>query len=163
MDDEAVMAFYERTVSDVHRYASRLCGGNRPATEELVQNAYLALVKHVRAHPDDDIDLNWLIVDCRNRFVDRLPSDDVRARRETKAAALRQAQDAGEHEQVVMLRTLSGLSPDERFAIVLRYVDDLTVAQVAKALGRSVRATEAVLTRARAALHKATAEVVLDG
>ena len=62
-----------------------------------------------------------------------------------------------------MLRTLSGLSPDERFAIVLRYVDDLTVAQVAKALGRSVRATEAVLTRARAALHKATAEVVLDG
>ncbi len=38
--------------------------------------------------------------------------------------------------------------------LVMRYLDGLTVAEIAEQLGRSVRATESLLARARAALRK---------
>jgi DNA-directed RNA polymerase specialized sigma24 family protein len=43
--------------------------------------------------------------------------------------------------------------------LILRYVDDLAVAAVAKEIGKSVRATEPMLARARAALSAAYDEV----
>jgi RNA polymerase sigma-70 factor (ECF subfamily) len=44
---------------------------------------------------------------------------------------------------------LACLAPQHRAALTLRYVDDLPVAQVADLLGRTVRATETLLVRAR--------------
>ena len=41
----------------------------------------------------------------------------------------------------------------ERLALALRYVDDLPVAVVAEHIGRSVRATESILVRARQRLR----------
>jgi RNA polymerase sigma-70 factor, ECF subfamily len=41
------------------------------------------------------------------------------------------------------------LSDTERAALVLRYIDDMPVAAVAAALGRSPEATESLLARAR--------------
>lgn len=41
-----------------------------------------------------------------------------------------------------------------RAALTLRYLDGLPVPEVARALGRTVHATEAVLTRARAAFRR---------
>ena len=55
------------------------------------------------------------------------------------------------HEQAVAL--LRGLPGDQRTALALRYVEDLAVAEVASAMGRSVRATESLLARARQALR----------
>lgn len=48
---------------------------------------------------------------------------------------------------------LQGLRPDQRTALALRYVEDLTVAEVAVAMSRSVQATESLLVRARRALR----------
>lgn len=48
---------------------------------------------------------------------------------------------------------LKGLRPDQRTALALRYVEDLTVAEVALAMSRSVHATESLLVRARRALR----------
>ena len=47
------------------------------------------------------------------------------------------------------------LGPAHRAALVLRYLDDLPVPQVAETLGRTVHATEALLVRARAAFRRA--------
>jgi RNA polymerase sigma-70 factor (ECF subfamily) len=47
--------------------------------------------------------------------------------------------------------------------LVLRYVDDLSVAEVAREMGRSVHATESLLTRARTALRAVVAKGVRDG
>ena len=46
MTDDQLRALYERTLVDVHRYASKLCGGDRARTEELVQA--LSRVRGVR-------------------------------------------------------------------------------------------------------------------
>jgi RNA polymerase sigma-70 factor (ECF subfamily) len=54
---------------------------------------------------------------------------------------------------------LSLVSAPQRAALTLRYLDGLPVAEVAEHLGRSVRATETLLVRARAALRR----VYLEG
>jgi RNA polymerase sigma-70 factor (ECF subfamily) len=50
---------------------------------------------------------------------------------------------------------LDGLAPHHRAALTLRYLDDLSVPEVASILGRSVHATEALLVRARTAFRRA--------
>jgi len=50
-------------------------------------------------------------------------------------------------------QALARLSDDQRAALVLRYVDDMSVRDVARMLGRGVRATESLLVRARESLR----------
>lgn len=150
--DDTVLQIYERTVDELYRYASRLTG-DRVAADELVQETYLHLVRHVRGGAVDHVDIGWLIVACRRRFLDDLRSRGRRARREdafARAAAPATDPSAGGS---TIHDTLDGLPPDQRAAMVLHYVDDLPVAEVARHLGRSERATESLLARARATLR----------
>lgn len=50
---------------------------------------------------------------------------------------------------------LHSLGPHHRAALTLSYVDGLAVRDVAEHVDRTVRATEALLVRARAAFHQA--------
>ena len=52
-------------------------------------------------------------------------------------------------------RLLDSPLPQHRAALTLRYLDDLSVPEVAQLLGRSVHATEALLVRARVAFRRA--------
>lgn len=153
--DADVMALYERTVDDVYRYASRLTGHHRAATEELVQETYLALVRHVRREPEEPVDVGWLIVTCRHRFLDDLRGSRRRQRRERLAEDATTAAAASPRTDDPRLDAVAVLPSDQRAALVLRYVDDLPVPEVARALGRSVHATESLLARARTAVRTA--------
>ena len=57
-------------------------------------------------------------------------------------------------DDTVALDALGKLNADQRTALVLRYVDDLSVPQVAAHLQRTVHATEALLVRARIAFRR---------
>lgn len=147
--DDDVMQVYERTVDELFRYASRLTG-DRAAAEELVQDTYLQLVRQVRAGAVTTVDIGWLVVTCRRRFLDTLRSQRRRSLRERTFA--RTGPHAPEPGGAVV-DALAALPADQRAAMVLRYVDDLPVAEVARQLGRSEHATESLLARARAGLR----------
>lgn len=152
---------FERTVAPLYRYASRLCGSDRAATEDLVQETYVCLLREVRAGRPLDMDIGWLITTCRSRFIDRTRADHRRAAREGHIT--RRAHDGGDASvgtDSTVRGVLAGLPPEQRAALVLRYVDDLPVPEVARVLGRSVHATESLLVRARTA---ARARLERDG
>lgn len=161
MTDEELLALYDRSLVDVHRAASRLCGGDRAATEELVQDTYLALVRHWREHPGDEVGVGWLVTTCRNRFVDLHRADRRRQRREAVAGARGPATGPGPDDAAGvsgagaddLLARLAALPPLQRAALVLRYGDDLPVGEVARIVGKSVHATESLLARGRSALR----------
>jgi RNA polymerase sigma-70 factor (ECF subfamily) len=153
--DDQILDLYERSLVDVHRAASRLCGGNRAATEELVQDTYLALVRHCREHPGDEVGVGWLVTTCRNRFIDLHRANRRRARRETAASAASPSAASNSESGTGTLGQLGALPPLQRSAILLRYVDDLPVAEVARLLGKSVHATESLLARGRNARRAA--------
>jgi RNA polymerase sigma-70 factor (ECF subfamily) len=162
MTDEEVVALYERSVDTLYRYATRLTGGDQAWADELMQETYLQLVRRLRAGPPLQADTGWLIVSCRHRFLDQLKRDRRRRDRERRdAGALAEAAGAAGDGPVV--DALGLLPADYRAALVLRYVDELSVPEVAREIGRSVHATESLLARARVALRAVMTRAVHDG
>ena len=153
----AFEAVYERSLDDVYRYASRLTGGDRIRTDDLVQETYLGVL---RAGTGADATTSYLITACRHRFLDQLRSERRRRSREERAAPPDETPpvDPAAVEAGHAVDALAALSDEHRVALVLRYVDDLTVADVARELGRDVRAAESLLVRARNALRTAYRE-----
>lgn len=49
---------------------------------------------------------------------------------------------------------VAGLSPDQREALMLQYMEQLSVAEIAAVMGRSVGSVTSLLKRARAMLHR---------
>jgi len=159
MENVDIVELYEHTLDDLYRYASRLTGGDRMRTDELVQETYLTVLRRLGSdRPPADITISYLTVTCRSRFIDQLRSERRRRRREERATRSEiqadpiDVTDVRADEAVAALATLSD---DQLAALVLRYVDDLCVEAVAVQLGRSVRATESLLVRARRALRAA--------
>ena len=149
---------YNDTLDDVYRYASRLTGGDRIRTDELVQETYLSVMRRLGSNgPVIEPTLPYLLVACRSRFLDELRADRRRRTREERAAATAPVApiDASRLDRGDAITALATLPDDQRAALVLRYVDDLAVADIATHLDRSVRATESLLVRARTALRTA--------
>ncbi len=140
---------YDATLSELHRYASRLVGGDRSRAEDLVQETYVLLLRRAQAGQITEVGLGWLTVALRHRFLDGVRS----AGREQRRLRLAWSRPADDEPQpgAESLESLAGvgLTDRERAALTLRYVDDLTIDAVAAELGLSAAATESLLARAR--------------
>jgi RNA polymerase sigma-70 factor (ECF subfamily) len=147
--EELFRAYYDATVRDAHRYASRLTG-DRSRAEDLVQDVYLELLRHARAGTVVEVSLGWLLVAVRHRFLDAIRGQEREDRRLRLAWSRPDDEAVGPVDQNAGALDGFGLSDRERAALTLRYVDDLPVAAVARELGTTVRATESLLARARA-------------
>jgi RNA polymerase sigma-70 factor (ECF subfamily) len=140
----------ERGAREVYAYAIRLTGGDRSLAQDLVQEALLAWARRWCDWDAAALEIGWMIVVARRRFLDHLRRTEREARRLSVVAEPDGAEpdwsrvDGGE-----ALACLGRLSADHRAALVLRYVDDLSVPEVAELMGRSIAATESLLARGR--------------
>lgn len=150
-DEASFVACYRASVADVFRYAAMLCGRDRSAAEDLVQDVYVQVLRRVRDGSVRSLTIGYLTLSVRHRFLDALKSRE----RETKRLQLvapPEADDATERLQTV--DHLEYLPQRERLAMVLRYVDDLSVSGVAAAMGINKRAAETLLSRATQRLRE---------
>ena len=129
-----LLALYDRALPDVYGYLLSRCGSTAVA-EDLTAETFLAAVTAVRAGTAV-LSVAWLIGIARHKLIDHWRWDE-------RLDALRAQQ------------TLRLLAPQHRSVLVLRYLDDLPVPQVAAELGRTRHATEALIVRARAAFRRA--------
>jgi RNA polymerase sigma-70 factor (ECF subfamily) len=142
-----LLSFYDAAFDDVYRSAARLTWGDRPAAEDLVQEAFVRLVRSVQAGAVTSVGIGWMVTTVRRIHIDRLRADSREDRRlRVVAASPSQPASVGTSE---MSSLLDGLSDRERTALILRYVEDLSVADIAELTGSSIRATESLLQRAK--------------
>ncbi|MBA3742736.1 sigma-70 family RNA polymerase sigma factor [Sporichthya sp.] len=151
-----LLALYDVALPLVYGYLLRRCGG-RPLAEDLTAETFLAAVDAVRKPDPPRMEVAWLIGVARHKLVDhwRRLAREERNLRAVEAPA--EAEDPWDAtlDALVAQATLEQLGPHHRAALTLRYLDDLTVPQVAAALDRTLHATEALLVRARAAFRAA--------
>jgi RNA polymerase sigma-70 factor (ECF subfamily) len=154
------VALYERSVRPVYSYLmSRV--GERSTAEDLTQEVFTAGLS--RAAAGEEIGVPWLMATARNKLVDHWRARD---REDRKLGLVHQAPPPTDTDLPVIgdlgaaEAALATLNPTYRAALVLRHVDDLSVPEVATHLGRTVEATEQVLTRARVAFRHAYQEPV---
>lgn len=145
------IAVYRHSVRDIYSYfASRV--RDRSTAEDLTQEVFIAGARRFAA--GDEVNTAWLIAVARHKLVDHWRA---RSREDRKLAVVHNS--GPRHDASVpveggeVLAVLAALNPTYRAALVLRHVDDLSVAEVAAHLGRTVEATEQVLTRARTAFR----------
>ena len=148
-------------VRECFRYLSRLTAGDRHLAEELTQQVCESASIAVE-RTGKDVSVGWMIVAARRRFADHLRRtyrDRRRFEQLTVAAIVHDEPDWDAIAGGEALECLGRLAEDHRAALVFRYVDDLTTAQVAQLLGRSTAATDSLLARARRELARHVTEV----
>ena len=153
MSSEEFRAFYREHLPAVYGYLLRLCAGDAAMAEDLTQDVWLRLVDELRKGRRERADVRWLITVARSRFIDDARRQELGVR---KLAVLRRvSDDQPATTGTEVLDHLADLRPLHRAVLVLRYVDDLPVPEVAAAIGREVTATNSLLARARAELRRA--------
>jgi RNA polymerase sigma factor (sigma-70 family) len=148
--EEGFMACYRATLAEVYRYAAMLCGSDRGAAEDIVQDVYLTALTKARSGGLHELNVGYLMVATRHRHLDRLRSEQ-RAQRRLELVASAPPVDAPTRS---LPPQLSDLPERDRVALVLRYVDDLSVAHVGNELGISTHAAESLLARAARRLRQ---------
>ncbi len=149
-----IAALYDAHLHLVYGYCrARL---NQHDAEDVTAEVFRTAAERLATDPASSIDAAWLLVSARNRIIDRWRRE---SRWRSRAPAILSAvevtqQDTAESlmNTTVVTTALDRLSTDHRMVLVLHYLDDLAVAEIAPLLGRSPRAIESLLARARRAL-----------
>jgi RNA polymerase sigma-70 factor (ECF subfamily) len=162
---DGFLAFYRVAIAPAYRSANRLCGGDRVRSEDLVQEAFMDLVREIRSGHITSVDVGWIIVAIRHRFIDSMRRREREERRLRLVWSRDQADAAIDPAQLSSQRVtelLARLPEAQRAAVVLHHVDGLSVSQVAAVLDRSPHATESLLARGRDQLRRLLTETSDD-
>lgn len=158
-DEDRFRAWYDSTLPRVYRYLAARCAGDETLAEELTQQTFVEAVRNRHRFDGRSDVVTWVIAIARNRLVDhyRRHGRDMR-RQDRLIAALPVSTEGalrGAEVRAEVQRAVANLPTDQRIALLLRYLDDMTVREVASAIGRSEKATESLLARARDAFRHA--------
>jgi RNA polymerase sigma-70 factor, ECF subfamily len=152
----ALLDLYDDALPEVYGYLLARCG-SRALAEDLTAETFLAAVAAARRQPPPLPSTGWLIGIARHKLVDhwRAAEREQRGLRAVDAEP-EQADDPWDERLDALLarQVLDRQTGVHRAALTLRYLDGLAVPEVARALGRTVHATEALLGRARAAFRR---------
>jgi RNA polymerase sigma-70 factor (ECF subfamily) len=157
-----LLALYDAALPQVYGYLLHRCGRTALA-EDLTAETFLAAVDACRSEAPPPLSTAWLIGVARHKLIDhwrRLGREERSLSAVADDPTVAAGGPGGSHDpwdaQLDALRaheTLQGLAPQHRAALTLRYLDDLPVTDVARALDRTLHATEALLVRARNAFR----------
>lgn len=138
----------------MYGYLLPRCGSVADA-EDLTAETFMAAVAAQKRPEPPSVSVAWLIGIARHKLVDHWRRGE-RERRGLAAVGPDQPDDPWEEllDTRAAYAALGRLPGPQRAALALRYLDGLTVAEIADHLGRTVRGTETLLVRARAALRR---------
>lgn len=154
---EAFIDFYRVAFAEVYAYVYQRCGGIASVAEDLTQETFLAAVRAVKGGNAAGLDLPWVIGIARHKLVDHYRRREREERRLSLLVKQESTQPPEPDAEVARERALSALDATpavQRAALVLRYLDGLSVPEVAAILGKSVHATESILARGRSTFRR---------
>ncbi|GAY07178.1 RNA polymerase sigma factor [Pseudonocardia sp. N23] len=150
----ALLALYDTALPEVYGYLLARCG-RKALAEDLTADTFLAAVQECRRTATDPT-IAWLVGIARHKLADhwRALAREERGLRAVADTAVDQDNPWDDEIDALLAREVLGeQSPLHRAALTLRYLDGLSVGEVARLLGRTEGAAESVLTRARTAFR----------
>jgi RNA polymerase sigma-70 factor (ECF subfamily) len=159
----ALLAMYDRALPQVFGYL-RTRVGTEATAEDLTAETFLAAVQAIERRAVSDLTVAWLIGVARHKLVDhwRREAREARHLRSLPDESVVEDDLDERFERARAREVLAELGAHHRAALTLRYLDGLSVPEVAEALDRTVHATEALLVRARNAFRVAYARGTCD-
>jgi len=163
-DAEAFGELYDRYVAVVHRFISHRVSSVTLA-EDLTSETFLRALRRLSTFTDQGKDVGaWLVTIARNLIADHFKSS--RHRMELTSGDVLEAADhrAGDDPAAsavdndvhrTLLQALSTVGVEQRECLTLRFLQGLSVAETAAAMGKSEGAVKALQFRAVRALGRA--------
>lgn len=152
-DQAAFREWYEMAMPHVYQYLLSRNGHDVALAEELTLQTFVAALRQ-RSHYDGRSDVvTWLCAIGRHKLVDHLRRSGRDRQRRPRLAAEWTDGAAGfwasQDQRASVEAGLANLPGEERAVMVLRYLDGLSVREIAHTIGRSEKETESLLSRAR--------------
>ncbi|MGB7539800.1 MAG: RNA polymerase sigma factor [Anaerolineales bacterium] len=165
----------ERFGGALYRFAFHLCGGESAWAEDVRQETLLAAAASIQSYRGEAPLFGWLCAIARRkaadelrrrgRMADPLPEDaggaDAWDHLETEPLPEDWMERAELRAKIV--EALGSLPPEYHRLLLARYAEGLGVDILARRSGRSYKAVESMLARARAALRHQLIEVNHEG
>jgi RNA polymerase sigma-70 factor, ECF subfamily len=153
-DAGAFRAWYDDAVDRVCGYVYARSGGDIEVAEDVTQQSFLQAIRHWQSFDGRSDPVTWICSIARNKLTDHYREQERQRRRQLRMVVGEIGSESPSPDQSIgdreaVLAALRQLPDIERTALVLRYLDDLSVREVAKMLGRSVDATDALIRRAK--------------
>ena len=164
-DESAFEAFFEAAYPVLYRFALARLGFDRDAAGDVAQAAICKAIGKLRTFRGEAALLTWLCTFCRHelyafhrrnpgRFEVELTEDDPEIRAALESLGSEATVQRREVARIVHL-VLDCLPNRYGDALEWKYIDGLTVVEIAERLTLAPKAAESLLTRARAAFRDA--------
>lgn len=128
--------------------------GNKQDAEDAVQETFIKYLSKSFAFLGGEQEKAWLVKVCTNTCRDILRKRNLRF-----CEALDDHEDiAFEEESIGVLDAIKSLSENLRLVVVLHYLEDFSISEIAKSLSLSQSAVKMRLLRAREELSKILGE-----
>lgn len=155
-DCEALATLYKRYSPSVWRYVYSRLGGDEAASRDVVSETFLAMIQSIgRRNAAPANVAKWLTGVARNKLVDhwRRSTSQVAAHDTElteRQACPAEATDTSEIRQAVG-QAMDRMDDLQRLTLEWKYLEGLTVREMAARLGRTEKAIEGILYRSRIA------------
>jgi RNA polymerase sigma-70 factor (ECF subfamily) len=156
-DLDSLEAVFDRHFDDVYGYVAYRLAPDRQAAEDVTQEVFLAAIENWSSYRGDGAVLSWLRGIARNLVADRLKLRYGTDRR-TEQCDLSQLAAAGSHvaPYINALAEVMASLPAEMVELLEeKYLEGLSVRQMAERHARTEKAIESALSRARASMRDA--------
>jgi RNA polymerase sigma factor (sigma-70 family) len=141
--------FYDRALPVVYGYLLRLCGGDREEAWDLTQDSWITVVDRLAQGQTEKATIGFLVAVARSHYLDSWRRQRRLQRKLRLVWAGARESDSAELSAGKVLDHLSVCSDEHRVVLMLAYIDDLPVADIAAMLGTSLSSTYSLLARAR--------------
>jgi RNA polymerase sigma-70 factor (ECF subfamily) len=160
--DDAFASWYVRTLPRVYAYLLSRCGNDVALAEELTQQAFIAAVDQRSRFDGRSDTTTWVCGIARHKLADHFRSleREERRRMRLEVGHIQGNRLAVDHapaldDRAAIAVALRSLPASQRAVLAFVVLDDLSIAEAARLLGKSTAATQSLLHRARAAFRRA--------
>ena len=161
MDERAWEVFCRQYSLPLRAFVQFRFGCNRESAEEIVQMTFIRCVKSIKNFkPSRGRLLNWLKAISKNEAHTLLQQEQKQLAtiegifQEIDTVALSEEMVVKEEIQLLIHETIAELYSRYRKVLILKYVENRKVAEIAVMLGQSEKAIESLLSRSRQAFRK---------
>lgn len=155
-DEEAWRRWYDETFDELYRYVLWRMGGRSDLADEVVQETWLTAVRNIRRfQPARGRFHDWLCGLAANVIRHTLRQTERRKKREQAGREVGSGSPCEDREwQDQIAATLGSLPARQEAALRAKYVEGLSVAEIAAMWNESPKTVESLLSRARQAFRE---------
>jgi len=163
-DSKAIADFYSRHVDAIYRSVFNQVGRDQQATQDIVQDTFIAAMKSAKNFEGKSSAYTWLYGIAHRKVADYFRKKKLDGRylsryQETPQEIFEVLKDPVDLEDNAIIKTylqdiLQQMPLHYRQVLLLKYIDGMSVTEIATIMDRSPKSIEGILSRAREELKK---------